>query len=44
MKEKKSLGRPRHRWDDINIDHKWIGYKGMGYTHVALDVVRGMLL
>jgi hypothetical protein len=31
-------GRPRHRWENnVKIDHKQIGWEGMGWIHAAQD-------
>jgi len=33
---KRSLGRPRHRWEDnIGIDFREIGWEGVDWMHVA---------
>jgi hypothetical protein len=35
---KRSLGRPRHRWNDsIKMDHREIGLEGVDWIHLAQD-------
>jgi hypothetical protein len=42
---KKSLGRPRRRWEDnINIDVGGIGWDGMDWVDLAQDTTSGELL
>jgi len=38
LKERKPLGRPRHRWEDnTKMDLKEIGWKGVGSIFLAYD-------
>jgi hypothetical protein len=32
---KRSLGRPRHRWEDIKMDFREIGIEGVDWIHMA---------
>jgi hypothetical protein len=42
---KKSLGRPRHRWEDnITMDLGEIGWKGVDWIRLAQDRASGGLL
>jgi hypothetical protein len=35
---KRPLGRPRHGWEDnIEMDHREIGWKGMDWMHLTQD-------
>jgi len=36
-KGNRQLGRPRHRWEDIRIDIREIGWEGVGWMHLAQD-------
>jgi hypothetical protein len=36
--ERRPLGKPKHRWEDnIRMDLKEIGWKGMDWIHLAHD-------
>jgi len=34
---KRSLGRPRHRWEDIKLDLQAVGCGGMDWIELAQD-------
>jgi hypothetical protein len=34
---KRSLGRPRHRWEDIKVDHQEVGWGSMDWIVLAQD-------
>jgi hypothetical protein len=34
---KRPLGRPRRRWEDIRMDLRGIGWKGVDWIHLAQD-------
>jgi hypothetical protein len=34
---KRPLGRPRHRWDNIKMDLKEVGFGGMDWTKLPQD-------
>jgi hypothetical protein len=36
-KGNRQLGRPRHRWEDIRIDIREIGWEGVGWMHLVQD-------
>jgi hypothetical protein len=36
----RSLRRPRRRWEDIRMDHREIGWKGVDWMHLAHDKYR----
>jgi hypothetical protein len=41
LESKRSVGRPRHRWkDNINMDLREIGIKGVNWLRLARDRVR----
>jgi hypothetical protein len=40
---KRPLGKHKHRWEDIRLDLKGIGWEGMDFIHVAQGQVAGTL-
>jgi hypothetical protein len=34
---KRALGRPRHRWEDIRINLRGIGWEDVDWIHLAQD-------
>jgi hypothetical protein len=37
---KRLLGRPRHRWEDIKMDHQDVGCEGVDWIDLAQDMDR----
>jgi hypothetical protein len=35
--EKRPLGKPTRRWNDVRIDHLEIGWEGVDCTHLVQD-------
>jgi len=37
LKRNKPLGRPRHRWEDMKVDFKGIGWESIVWNNLAQD-------